>query len=120
MEFMEQIRNKNDMALITDGNKHSQWSKINSLGIERIIEKIFVTDDWGREFWKPHHRAFVIAQNARFSEECICIGDNPHKDFIAPKELGWQQSIRIKRESSLYEEVATPDYCREIISLSEL
>ena len=120
VDCFEHIRALHDIALITDGNKYSQWSKIQSLGIDMMIETIFVTDRWGKAFWKPNPYAYVLAQKGRSPKECIYIGDNPHKDFIAPQRLGWQPSVRIKRDGALHESVATPDGCIEISSLLEL
>ena len=109
-----------NLAIITDGYARGQWSKIRSLCLEKYIGKIVVTDDWGREFWKPHPRAFEYVQNSFSSENCIYIADNPQKDFKAPAELGWMSSIRIRRKGSLHYDIETPNSCLEIESFSQL
>ena len=47
-------------------------------------------------------------------KNCIYIGDNPIKDFVAPQKLFWRESIRIKRKKSLHYKLKTPDGCLEV------
>jgi len=110
----------NKLAIITDGYSVSQWTKIRSLKLEKWIEKIIVTDDWGREYWKPHPRAFETVQSSFSPECCVYIADNPLKDFIAPTKLGWMPSIRIRRIGSIHYNVPTPDNCIEVTSFAEI
>jgi putative hydrolase of the HAD superfamily len=119
IEFLNKYK-QDSLALITDGYSQTQWNKIDALGIRTKIGEIIVTDDWGREFWKPHHRAFRFAGRQYLNRDCVYIGDNPEKDFIAPKELDWATSIRIRRSGSLHAEIDTPPFCHEIISLTEI
>jgi putative hydrolase of the HAD superfamily len=106
-----------DLAVITDGPSNSQWAKIRALGIEGVVGRIVVTEDWGKEFAKPHPRAYLRVQGERPPEQCVFIGDNPVKDFDAPGRLGWAPSIRVRRPRSLHYKVATPHICREVPSL---
>ena len=112
------ILGKNRLALITDGYPKTQWNKIKALDLGSYIGKIIVTGDWGREFWKPHTRAFIEVSKEYSGPECIYIGDNPSKDFDAPRLLNWSPSIRIRRSGSQHEAIATPPWCREITTLS--
>ncbi|EKQ51128.1 MULTISPECIES: HAD-IA family hydrolase [unclassified Clostridium] len=87
------------LGIITDGCSKVQWNKIKSLDIQDLVDKIIVTDDLGKEFWKPHVRSYLDMIN-HFSisrDECIYIGDNPNKDFIGARKLGIK-TIRIIRE----------------------
>jgi putative hydrolase of the HAD superfamily len=113
-------KKKRELALITDGYSISQHKKISSLQLKKYIDTIIVTDDWGREFWKPHHRAYLEVQKGFSPEQCIYIGDNPFKDFIIPYKLGWAQSIRIRRENSLHYNIETPKNCHEVGKLTEI
>ena len=108
------------LALITDGNSVTQWNKINALELKQYFTTIIVTDNYGRDFWKPDRRVFEKVQGAEPPENCVHIADNPAKDFIAPRQLGWRESVRIKRPQSLHENVPTPPDCREINSLKEI
>lgn len=64
-----------------------------------MVDKIIVTDDFGLDFWKPHeipYREMLKYFNCT-SEQCIYVGDNPHKDFIGARKVG-MHTVRIIRE----------------------
>lgn len=88
-----------NLGIITDGCSKVQWNKIKALGIEKLVDKIIVTDDLGREFWKPNKRAYLgMVKCLKIREdECVYIGDNPNKDFIGAREIGIK-TVRIIRE----------------------
>lgn len=108
------------LALITDGNAATQWKKINVLELKKYFNIIIVTDDYGRDYWKPDRRVFKKIQGAEHPENCVHIADNPAKDFIAPRQLGWRNSIRVKRPQSLHENIPTPTDCLEVNSLTDV
>jgi len=118
MEFLKRY-NRNDFAIISDGYSSAQWAKIRALNLEQYVDKIIVTDDLGKEFWKPCPRAFILVQGDRSSEECVYIADNPLKDFKAPAELGWSPSVRIRRKESLHYAIDTPKLCIEVELLTD-
>jgi putative hydrolase of the HAD superfamily len=99
-------------ALITDGFSQVQRAKIEALGLRSRIGSCIITDDLGgREFWKPHQEAFrrIMAARPGLADGFLYIADNPRKDFIAPRQLGWR-TLRIRRpagEHANYE--ATPE-----------
>ncbi len=98
------------LALLSDGFLQTQKNKARALGIESYFQKMYFTDQWGRECWKPSHCAFLRVQED-FSvngNSCVYISDNPSKDFIAPNQLGWR-SIFIKRELGEYKNANTPN-----------
>lgn len=91
------------LGLITDGYSVTQYAKIDALNLGPRLEAVIITDDWGREFWKPHPRAFE-EMSRRLDvppEACIYVADNPAKDFIAPNALGWQ-TVFIKRADGVH------------------
>ncbi|MDI4650321.1 HAD family hydrolase [Cohnella hashimotonis] len=86
------------LGIITDGFTRAQHQKLNVTKADEIFDEIIVTDDLGREYWKPHPRAFEIMKerlNVEF-EEMIYVGDNPEKDFYIRK-IYPIQTIRINR-----------------------
>lgn len=88
------------LGIITDGCSKVQWNKIKALNLENFVDKIIVTDDLGKEYWKPHQKSYIIMMEY-FNinkAECVYIGDNPSKDFIGAKKLGLK-TIRIIREN---------------------
>ena len=87
------------IGVITDGCSKVQWNKIKALEIEKLVDKIIVTDDFGKEFWKPNKKSYLdmIGFFIVEKDECVYIGDNPNKDFIGAKEIG-MKTIRVIRE----------------------
>jgi putative hydrolase of the HAD superfamily len=92
------------LGLITDGPLAAQQLKVDALGMEERLDAVILTDQWGRDFWKPHPRAYrEIASRLEVDpKSCVYVGDNPEKDFDGPKAAGWGPSIRIRRPEGLY------------------
>jgi putative hydrolase of the HAD superfamily len=112
------------LSLISDGAVEMQRKKIEALGLTRCLEPIILTDVWGRDYWKPHERAFreVEVVTSCSAQECVYIGDNKEKDFIAPKALGWR-TICVHRPEGIYAKfrgtpVGEPEF--EVASLLDL
>lgn len=86
------------LALVTDGYADVQQRKIESLGLEKRIGCRVLTDVLGRRFWKPSAEGFnrVMAELPGCRDGFVYVADNPRKDFIAPRELGWR-TARIRR-----------------------
>lgn len=89
------------IGLITDGYAVTQAQKVAALNLEAIIPHRILTDTLGRSAWKPSPIAFQ-----RMMELCpgpasgfVYVGDNPRKDFLPGRELGWR-TIRIRRPDS--------------------
>ncbi len=91
-------------ALVSDGYLPPQQRKVDALKLKPHFEKIILTESLGREFWKPHSKAFeILESHFKFTaNQCVYVGDNPDKDFDGPKSLGWQ-TIRIQRPGALHE-----------------
>lgn len=103
--LLAQIRNQGmGIGIITDGRSQGQRTKIRSLGLEKYVDHIIVTDELGGiEYRKPNEKAFVIMRDlfgVEFNEMCY-VGDNIMKDFIAPDKLG-MKSIRFVNVCGLY------------------
>lgn len=112
------------IAFISDGPLLAQQRKADALGLSRFSDTILLTDQWGRDFWKPHPRAFETAERllSVLPAKCIYIADNPTKDFHTPRQRGWR-TIRIRRPEGLHATLeaapeALPDI--EVASLHEL
>ena len=81
---LEQLKKRGiKTGIITDGYVSTQKNKLIALGADRYFNFIIVTDELGREYWKPDPRAFEIMRDKLevSFDEMIYIGDNPEKDF---------------------------------------
>lgn len=109
------------IGIITDGRVDGQYKKIKALGLDELVDSFLVTDELGgAQFRKPNDIAFRIMQG-RFCvpfEAMIYVGDNPEKDFQAPKALGMQW-VYFENQDGLYSHRKL-DVGRKVTSISEL
>lgn len=92
-ELLERLKHNYKLGLITDGRPEGQKAKIKVLGLDKYFDEIIITDELGGiDFRKPNPRAFqILAERFREEYNRMCyIGDNIHKDFIAPEMLGME------------------------------
>lgn len=101
--FLKSVRPYTAVGLVTDGYATIQRRKVSALGLEAYLDAAVFSDDLGREFWKPHPRPFeeCLRQLRKDAASSLYIGDNPYKDFLAPRRLG-MLSVRVRRPGTLY------------------
>lgn len=89
------------LAILSDGYLPPQRLKVQALRLEAICNPVVYTEELGREFWKPSQRGFIAIEATCGVKpaECIYVGDNPKKDFIAPRARGWK-TVRIRRSDT--------------------
>lgn len=107
VQQLADLRNKGvKIGIITDGRPTGQRNKIEALGLETMVDDIIITDELGGEqFRKPCDIAFRIMQRRwRIPfEQLMYVGDNIHKDFAAPKQLGMKWYL-VNNKDGLYGE----------------
>lgn len=96
-------------AVITDGRLPAQRAKVRALGLDRLVREIVITGRWGPRYAKPHPRAFLLVQRKYRlpGAACLYVGDNPAKDFQAPRGLGWSV-LRLRRTAGLHSGAPSP------------
>jgi putative hydrolase of the HAD superfamily len=106
---LARLAGKVRLGIISDGLLTMQNAKIDALGIRGRVDQIIITDEWGREFWKPHVRAFEeMAGRLGFPHaECMYVADNVTKDFVAPRKLGWR-TVMVRRAGGVYGQRTAP------------
>jgi putative hydrolase of the HAD superfamily len=77
--------------LVTDGNTTAQSRKVAALGLERRFEKVFLTYRYGHARSKPSPYCFERIRALTGARACdiIYIADNPAKDFVGLRPLGY-------------------------------
>ena len=83
------------LALDTLRQRYSQ----NLRSVDKYFDEIIVTDELGRDYWKPHPKAFEVMKE-KFQvnfDEMIYVGDNPEKDFYISKTYPIK-TVRILRD----------------------
>ncbi len=121
---LEFLKEHYKLGLITDGYLPAQEYKVKALGLEKFFDYIVYTEKLGREHWKPSPAAFekLLAELNVSAEQCVYVGDNLKKDFLAPNQMGFK-TVRIIRPKRIHQgqalsAQAQPDY--EIDSISKL
>ncbi len=111
-------------GILSDGYAEAQRKKIEALKAVEDFDIIILTDEFGKDVWKPSPYGFnVIAKYFKLEpEDMVYVGDNPEKDFYL-KETAGIKTVRIMRENGVY--INSPYYrdVREdyrIESLTEL
>lgn len=90
-EMLPQLRRRWKLGLLSDGFLPAQRLKVAALGVEEFFDAIVLTEQMGRDAWKPSPLGFEAIRTKLDAphETCAYVADNPAKDFIAPNELGW-------------------------------
>ena len=84
------------LYVVTDGNKWVQKRKFLALGLATRVRKCLCTYAYGLKHSKPSPYCFLkICQWEKVKpEEVVYVADNPYKDFVGIKPLGFQ-TIRV-------------------------
>ena len=93
-------------GIITDGYLVAQKRKIAALGLEQLVDHIVYSDEFGRDHWKPSSVPYLMMMKmiGCTGPDCSYVSDNPMKDFVTAKALGWT-TVRIRRIGGEYSEV---------------
>jgi putative hydrolase of the HAD superfamily len=112
------------LGLLTDGYLVTQQNKFATLNIAEAFKAVVFSDALGRECWKPSPEPYrrIMQMIPGEAAEYIYVADNPKKDFVTARKLGWA-TIHIDRPEGVYHGVESlPGYeaDRKIKTLFEL
>jgi putative hydrolase of the HAD superfamily len=108
--------------VVTDGHKVVQQTKATALGLPRLTKRVLITHRFGRRHAKPSPYCFQrIAEWERVRPDGIVyIGDNPAKDFVGIRALGFS-TIRVRTgQHATVEAKRGYDAERNVASLAEI
>jgi len=105
-QLLNSLKDKFRLALISDGYLEVQKRKLQALDLAEYFDAVVFSDQWGRDYWKPHTRPFEECARLLTVEplEIIYVGDNPRKDFHGARILG-MHTARVRRPDGLYQEL---------------
>lgn len=119
---LEGLKNKKIITgILSDGYSVTQRQKVRALGAENDFDIIILTDDLGRDAWKPSPRGFqIIEDRYKLSpDEILYVGDNPKKDFYLSRSAGIK-TARIKRKKGVYNNESYFEDVKEDYSIDSL
>ena len=97
------------LALLSDGWAEVQRRKLAALGLAGLFDEIVITDELGRDAWKPSPVGFerILGALGVAGESAMYVSDNPNKDFAGPHRMG-MRTVRIVRPETEYGEAMAP------------
>ncbi|SDA92736.1 HAD family hydrolase [Sinorhizobium sp. NFACC03] len=124
LRFFATRRDDELFAIITDGPVKTQWTKVRTLGLDRKVQLVICTDEWGVEYRKPHPKAFETIEewSGLGGSQLVYVADNATKDFVTPRKRGWRtvQILRSERVHDGQPPSAAHEPHSQIITLDEL
>lgn len=90
-------------GILSDGYFVTQRAKIKALKAEEDFDPVILTDELGREYWKPSPEGFRMIEEkySILPGEIVYVGDNPEKDFYLSQTAGIK-TVRIIRKGGIY------------------
>lgn len=116
------LRRRYRLGVVTDGWLRVQGAKARALGIEEHVDHVFLTDQLGRERWKPHPEPFhrcLEALGVSDPATAVFVGDNPERDVAGARNAG-MHAVRMVRGGAYFGEAHDADAAPVISSLTEL
>jgi putative hydrolase of the HAD superfamily len=110
------------LAVVTDGAVSSQLAKARALGLDQWELPVICTAALGPGRARGSSAAFEQVQQELGvdGKRCVYVADEPTRDFIGPKALGWR-TVRVRRRLGLHAAIESgPDIDYEITSLDQL
>ena len=108
------------LGLISDGHLVAQQNKLAALNIGEAFQAVVFSDAFGRDSWKPSPRPYqrIMELIPGAPSDFVYIADNPSKDFITARRLGWG-TIQIARREGVHEGVeGAPEYRADAVITS--
>lgn len=99
------------LGVVTDGPLVMQQRKAEALQLSRYVDRIIFTDSLPPGCAKPSPVAFqqLMEEFAVPPIQCVYVADNPRKDFLGPRTLGWF-TVQFVADRGIYgNEQAPPD-----------
>lgn len=107
-ETLRYLKEKYDLAVLTNGFKDSQSKRLETAGIREYFTEVYASEKYN----KPDSRSFIEACGPYLPEECLMIGDIYDIDYKGALNAGLQAIHYNKKEDS--------DGLTRVRSLSEL
>lgn len=109
--LLSTLKKKYRLGLISDGHLSVQQSKLNALHLASFFDAIVLSDEWGRDYWKPSTRPFeiILGKLGVEGKDAVYVGDNPLKDFLGARRLG-MTAVWVRRPGGEYSHLTPPSH----------
>lgn len=102
--LLERLGREHRLGLLSDGWAEVQNAKLDALGLRERFDAVVITDELGREAWKPSPRGFEVVLERLggvAAGRTVYVSDNPAKDFLGARRAGLR-SVRVRRPEGVY------------------
>lgn len=102
--LLERLAVEHALGLLSDGWVEVQNTKLDALGLREHFDAVVITDELGREAWKPSPRGFEVLLTRLGGvprDGAVYVSDNPVKDFLGARRAGLR-SIRVRTPHGIY------------------
>ncbi|MDX6666994.1 MAG: putative hydrolase of the superfamily [Solirubrobacteraceae bacterium] len=101
--LLERLGGRYRLGLLSDGYEAVQNAKLDALGLRDAFAAVLITDELGRDAWKPSPRGFEVLMERLGipPAEAAYVSDNPAKDFVAARDAGLR-SVRVRHDHGIY------------------
>jgi putative hydrolase of the HAD superfamily len=101
--LLERLADRYRLGLLSDGYVAVQNAKLDALGLRDAFAAVLITDELGRDAWKPSPRGFEVLMERLGvpPAEAVYVSDNPAKDFVAARDAGLR-SVRVRHDHGIY------------------
>jgi putative hydrolase of the HAD superfamily len=108
--LLEELRNIYKLGLVSDGYLSVQQSKLDALKLRAYFDVIILSDEWGKDAWKPDVQPFeaLLKRLAINGEEAVYVADNASKDFLGANKVG-MTTVWIRRAGGEYSHLEPPN-----------
>lgn len=96
---LKYLAEKYDLFIMTNGRKDDQIFKISNLNLNKLFKKIFILDNFGKDYWKPSNKILSLFNKDDYIES-FYIGDR-NIDYDFSINCGFK-FIPIIRNSNIY------------------
>lgn len=87
-EFMQELKQRGRLYLITNGTPAAQYGRLESLGLTGFFDGVFVSDEIGYAKPDVHFFEFVLAAAGVKKQDCLVIGDSLTSDIKGANASG--------------------------------
>lgn len=89
LELLEELNGKYKLAIITNGFKESQHIKMDSSGLSKYFEDVFISEEIGINKPDPGIFHYVMEKTGATSPtQCVMIGDTYQTDIVGAMSAG--------------------------------
>jgi putative hydrolase of the HAD superfamily len=102
--ILDRLAREQRLGLLSDGWAEVQNAKLDALGLRERFDAVVMTDELGREAWKPSPRGFEVVLERLGgipAARAVYVSDNPAKDFLGARRAGLR-SIRVRQPNGVY------------------